>query len=200
MAKGYSKDLRVRAVELVESGESAREAARILNLGASTTIRWMDRWRKTGNVEAKPGTGHSRFASAKRDQEKVRTHTGFRYQANSWTRPRKVVARLECSLQPTLEEPPQTACVRRSISATWSPLSRARRSTSMRTSTASGARWRTLSSCTRRRWHLTACHVTARRPIRCGSSSTLRPNTISLEHAWSAWSAECHNSHPHREA
>ncbi|HEY5732840.1 MAG TPA: IS630 family transposase [Methyloceanibacter sp.] len=60
MAKGYSKDLRVRAVELVESGESAREAARILNLGVSTTIRWMDRWRKTGDVEAKPGTGHSR--------------------------------------------------------------------------------------------------------------------------------------------
>jgi transposase len=60
MAKGYSKDLRVRAVELIESGESAREAARILNLGASTTIRWMDRWRKTGNVEAKSGTGHSR--------------------------------------------------------------------------------------------------------------------------------------------
>ena len=60
MTKGYSKDLRMRAVELVESGESAREAARILNLGASTTIRWMDRWRKTGNVEAKPGTGHSR--------------------------------------------------------------------------------------------------------------------------------------------
>jgi transposase len=60
MTKGYSKDLRVRAVELVESGESAREAARILNLGVSTTIRWMDRWRKTGNVEAKPGTGHSR--------------------------------------------------------------------------------------------------------------------------------------------
>jgi transposase-like protein len=60
MAKGYSKDLRVRAIELVESGESAREAARILNLSASTMIRWMDRWRKTGNVEAKPGTGHSR--------------------------------------------------------------------------------------------------------------------------------------------
>jgi transposase len=60
MAKGYSKDLRVRAVELIESGESAREVARILNLGASTTIRWMNRWRKTGNVEAKPGTGHSR--------------------------------------------------------------------------------------------------------------------------------------------
>ena len=47
-------------VSIVEAGESAREAARILNLGASTAIRWMDRWRKTGSVEAKPGTGHSR--------------------------------------------------------------------------------------------------------------------------------------------
>jgi transposase len=60
MAKGYSKDLRVRAVEIIESGESAREAARILNLGASTAIRWIDRWRQTGRVDAKPGTGYSR--------------------------------------------------------------------------------------------------------------------------------------------
>jgi transposase len=60
MAKGYSKDLRVRAVEIVETGESAREAARILSIGASTAIRWMDRWRTTGSVDARPGTGHSR--------------------------------------------------------------------------------------------------------------------------------------------
>jgi len=60
MVKGYSKDLRVRAVEIVESGESAREAARILNIGVSTAIRWADRWRKTGSVDAKPGTGHNR--------------------------------------------------------------------------------------------------------------------------------------------
>ena len=37
-----------------------------------------------------------RFHHAKSDQEKVRTHTSFRYQASSWTHPRKVVARLEC--------------------------------------------------------------------------------------------------------
>ena len=37
----------------------------------------------------------------------------------------------------------KTACVRRSISATWSPPSRGRRNTSMRTSTASAGRWRT---------------------------------------------------------
>jgi transposase len=60
MAKGYSKDLRVRAVGLVEDGESRREAARVLNLAPSTAVRWLDRWTTTGSVEAKPGTGHSR--------------------------------------------------------------------------------------------------------------------------------------------
>ena len=39
---------------------------------------------------------------AKSSQEKMRTYTSFRYQASTWTRPRKVVARLECSLQPDL--------------------------------------------------------------------------------------------------
>jgi transposase-like protein len=35
MAKGYSKDLRARAVALVEDGESRREAARVLGLDRS---------------------------------------------------------------------------------------------------------------------------------------------------------------------
>ena len=60
MAKGYSKDLRVRAVSIVETGESAREAGRLLDVSASTAIRWIDRWTTTGSVEAKPGTGHTR--------------------------------------------------------------------------------------------------------------------------------------------
>jgi transposase-like protein len=47
-----------RAVTIVESGESAREAARLLNIGASTAIRWIERWTTTGSVEANPGTGH----------------------------------------------------------------------------------------------------------------------------------------------
>ena len=58
--KGYSTDLRDRVVALVEGGESCREAARLLDLAASTTIRWMDRWHITGSVAAKPGTGHCR--------------------------------------------------------------------------------------------------------------------------------------------
>lgn len=60
MAKGYSTDLRVRAIALYEEGESAREAARLLKVGASTAIRWVERFTTTGSVEARPGTGHSR--------------------------------------------------------------------------------------------------------------------------------------------
>ena len=60
MARGYSNDLRARAVAIVQEGESAREAARVLKIGVSTAIRWIERWTTTGSVEAKPGTGHSR--------------------------------------------------------------------------------------------------------------------------------------------
>src|SRR5271167_2989902 len=59
MARGYSNDLRARAVALVEGGESRREVARML-LGASTAIRWIERWTLSGSVAALPGTGHSR--------------------------------------------------------------------------------------------------------------------------------------------
>ena len=41
-----------------------------------------------------------RFHHAQSRQEKVRTFASFTYRASSWKRPRKVVARLECSLQP----------------------------------------------------------------------------------------------------
>ena len=52
MAKGYSTDLRDRVVALVEAGESRREAARLLDLAASTAICWIDRWQTTGSVAA----------------------------------------------------------------------------------------------------------------------------------------------------
>jgi hypothetical protein len=45
-----------------------------------------------------------RFHHAKSSQAKLRTYASFTYQASSWTRPRKVVARLECSLQPDAGE------------------------------------------------------------------------------------------------
>ena len=68
MARGYSNDLRERVVAIVQDGESAREAARLLNLGASTAIRWIERWTKTGSVAAKPGTGHARSPLKRHEQ------------------------------------------------------------------------------------------------------------------------------------
>jgi hypothetical protein len=41
-----------------------------------------------------------RFHHARSSEAKLRTYASFTYQAGSWKRPRKVVARLECSLQP----------------------------------------------------------------------------------------------------
>jgi hypothetical protein len=45
-----------------------------------------------------PSTIYASIAAG--TEAKLRTYTSFMYQANSWARPRKVVARLECSLQP----------------------------------------------------------------------------------------------------
>jgi Transposase DDE domain group 1 len=45
-----------------------------------------------------------RFHHAMSRKAKLRTFAGFMYQATSWKQPRKVVARLECSLQPVAGE------------------------------------------------------------------------------------------------
>jgi hypothetical protein len=45
-----------------------------------------------------------RFHHAMSRKAKLRTFASFMYQAKSWRRPRKVVARLECSLQPIAGE------------------------------------------------------------------------------------------------
>ncbi len=55
--KPCSLDLRERVVETVESGASRREAAERFEVSASSAIKWMQRWRKTGSVAAKPSGG-----------------------------------------------------------------------------------------------------------------------------------------------
>jgi hypothetical protein len=49
-----------------------------------------------------------RFHDAKSSAAKLRTYASFTYRAGSWKRPRKVVARLECSLQPDAGEATST--------------------------------------------------------------------------------------------
>jgi transposase len=65
---GYSSDLRVRVIQVVENGAAARAAARQFVIGDSTAIRWVKRWRETGSVEAKSVKGQSR-SPLKRHEE-----------------------------------------------------------------------------------------------------------------------------------
>ncbi len=57
---GYSNDLRVRVIQVIEGGVAARAAARQFVIGDSTAIRWAKRWRETGSFEAKSNRGQSR--------------------------------------------------------------------------------------------------------------------------------------------
>ena len=49
---GYSNDLRVRVIQVVEGGAAARAAARQFVIGDATAIRWAKRWRETGSFVA----------------------------------------------------------------------------------------------------------------------------------------------------
>src|SRR5437868_6219396 len=57
MPKPYSRDLRERVVGAVEAGASCHEAAATFEVGVSSAIRWVARWRQTGSVAAKPMGG-----------------------------------------------------------------------------------------------------------------------------------------------
>jgi transposase len=60
MSKPYSEDLRKRVVAAVEGGLSRRQAAELFDVGVSTVIRWVRRFRATGSVAAKPMGGDHR--------------------------------------------------------------------------------------------------------------------------------------------
>lgn len=60
MAKPYSEDLRERVVAAVEGGLSRRQAASLFDLGISTVVHWVRRFRETGSVAARPMGGDHR--------------------------------------------------------------------------------------------------------------------------------------------
>ena len=53
MSHGYSKDLRVRVIEVVCGGLSTRKAAKRFGIGISTAGTWYRRYRATGEVGAR---------------------------------------------------------------------------------------------------------------------------------------------------
>ena len=57
MPKPSSDDLRERVIEAVVAGASRREVAESFSLSASSAVRWLQRWRDTGNARAKLSGG-----------------------------------------------------------------------------------------------------------------------------------------------
>jgi Transposase DDE domain group 1 len=88
--RGDSHYGRVEAMEWVEENDGDY----IFGLQGNSTL----------DALAAETADNLRFHHAKSREPKVRTYTSFTYQAGSWTHPRKVVARLECSLQPDTGE------------------------------------------------------------------------------------------------
>ena len=60
MTKPLSNDLRERLVSAVDSGLSRRSAARRFGVAASTAIKWVNWWRRTGDVGPRPQGGDHR--------------------------------------------------------------------------------------------------------------------------------------------
>ncbi len=60
MAKSLSIDLRERLVSAVDGGMTRRSAAKRFGVAASTAIKWVDRWRRTGDVAPRPRGGDHR--------------------------------------------------------------------------------------------------------------------------------------------
>ena len=53
MSGPYSSDLRRRVLDAVDGGSSARQAAARFGVGVATAIRWVRRWRETGERTAR---------------------------------------------------------------------------------------------------------------------------------------------------
>ena len=53
MSGAYSGDLRGRVLDAVDAGLSARQAAARFEIGVATAIRWVRRWRESGERTAR---------------------------------------------------------------------------------------------------------------------------------------------------
>src|SRR5882757_9704756 len=69
MSRPYSDDLRSRALAAVAGGLSRHQAAKVLSVGVSSVIRWVQSHRATGSVSPKPigGSRGCRIEGADRD-------------------------------------------------------------------------------------------------------------------------------------
>lgn len=60
MARSLSMDIRTRLVSAVADGMTRRSAAKRFGVAASTAIKWVERWERTGDVQPRPQGGDQR--------------------------------------------------------------------------------------------------------------------------------------------
>ena len=65
MPRPYSRDLRERVIGAVEAGQSRHAAAKRFGVSVASVVKWVQRFRSTGKIEAKPMGGHRPYALAK---------------------------------------------------------------------------------------------------------------------------------------
>ena len=71
MAKTLSIDIRERLVSAVDDGMTRRSAAKRFGVAASTAIKWVDQWHRTGTVEPRPRGGDHRSERIEAHAEEV---------------------------------------------------------------------------------------------------------------------------------
>ncbi len=71
MTKPLSIDLRERLISAVEGGMTRRSAAERFGVAASTAIKWVDRWRRTGSVRPQRQGGDFRSHHIEAHAEEV---------------------------------------------------------------------------------------------------------------------------------
>ena len=59
MTRPLSNDLRHRLVAAVDGGMSRRSAAKVFGVAPSTAIKWVDQWRRRGDVRPQGGDRRS---------------------------------------------------------------------------------------------------------------------------------------------
>ena len=71
MTRTLSIDLRERLVFAVEGGLSRRSAAKRFGVAASTAIKWVDRWRRAGDIGPRPRGGDRRSQRIEAHSEEI---------------------------------------------------------------------------------------------------------------------------------
>ncbi len=77
MAIAYSQDLRIRAVELIETGMSISQVSRLLKISRPTLYRWVKKFETTGSTQPEksiPPPQTSKIQDWQKFQEFIELH------------------------------------------------------------------------------------------------------------------------------